>query len=177
MLDKKRIKEAEENVRRYLEEGLLKKVEKIDENILSIMKKNSEDSLKTADFLFKNNISWLWIIVSSYYAMFYSANHALYKLRYKIGDKIVHKVAADSLIVFIRNKLKSEFLENFEAAKEEAMELAGIKADSIIESFVSEMEKRSKFQYEMTEESKKSKAETSLKRAKEFVFEIEKLDI
>ena len=41
-MEDKRIKEAERNVRQYIEEGKLKKVDKIDENILLVMKKNSE---------------------------------------------------------------------------------------------------------------------------------------
>ena len=53
MLNEKRIKEAEANVKRYLEEGLLKKISKIDENIQQILRKNSEESLRIADLLFK----------------------------------------------------------------------------------------------------------------------------
>ena len=62
-----------------------------------------------------------------------------------------------------------------EKAKEEALEIMGRKTDEIISSFDKEMEKRSVFQYETTEEIKKSKAKTSLERAKRFVFEMEKL--
>ena len=38
-----------------------------------------------------------------------------------------------------------------------------------------EREKRSKFQYQMDKQAKRSKAHTSLERAKEFVFEMKKL--
>ena len=175
MLDKERIEEAEKNVQNYLREGLLKKIDKIDESIINLLKNNCNESIKTADFLFQNNSSWLWVIVSSYYSMFYIANAVLYKLGYKVGDKIVHKVTLDSLIALIRNKLKSKLIEDFDIAKDEALELAGIKTDNLVENFEFELSKRSRFQYEMTEIVKKSKAETSLIRAKEFIFELEKL--
>lgn len=175
MLDKKRIREAEINVKNYLDEGLLKKIKNIDKNILNVFKRNSEESLKIADLLFKDNLSLLWTVVCSYYAMYYIANSVLYKFGYKIGHKISHKVTSDALIIFIRGKLKKGLLEDFEEARDEALELAGLKADVLIKTFDFERIKRAKFQYEMSEEIKKSKAETSLKRAKQFVFEMEKL--
>lgn len=175
MLDKKRTIEAENNVKRYLEEGLLKKTKDYNEDIFNTFKKNSEESLKVAEFLSKNNLSWLWTIVCSYYSMFYISNAVIYKLGYKIGEKIAHKVTSDALIVYVRKKLKESLLKDFETAKEEALELAGIKADELIESFDFERIKRSRFQYEMTEPIKKIKAETSLNRAKKFIFEIEKI--
>lgn len=117
----------------------------------------------------------LWIIVISYYSMFYSANAVLLHLGYKVGDKIVHKVTNEALIVLILDKLKKEILENYESTKEDAMEIASFKAESIVEEYGYELNKRSKFQYNMLEETKESKAETSFKRAKEFVFEMKKL--
>lgn len=175
MLDKKRIDEAKINVERYIAEGLLKRIKYIDRNILITLKKNSEESLKIADFLFKNNLSSLWTIVCSYYAMYYAANAVLYSLGYKVGHKISHKITSDALIVFVRNKLKEKMIEDYEEAKEEALELAGLKADELIESFDFERIKRTKFQYNMTEFAKRNKAKTSLERAKNFIFEMEKL--
>ena len=107
--------------------------------------------------------------------MYYITNAVLYKIGYKIGSKVSHKVTADALIVFVRNKLKKNLLEDYEQAKEEALEIIGRKTDEIIESFDREMEKRSTFQYESTEEIKRTKANTSLERAKRFVFEMKKL--
>ena len=175
MLSKERIKEAEKNVEGYLDEEILKKTGSVDNNILNTFRKNSEESLRTADFLFKNNLSWLWVVVCSYYSMYYIANAVLYKLGYKVGHAIAHKTTADALIVFVRGKLKEKLLDDFETAKNEALDLAGVKADELILSFDFERMKRSKFQYVMTETIKSSRAETSLKRAKEFVFEMEKL--
>ena len=175
MLDTERVKEAESNVKNYLEEKLMWKYSSYQKEILETYLRNYQDSLEVAQKLFEQNLSPLWIIVISYYSMYYIANAALYKIGYKVGGKISHKVTADALIVFIRNKLKKELLEEYEEAQEEALEIMGKKADEIISHFDKELEKRSIFQYESTQEIKRAKAETSLKRAKEFIFEMKKM--
>jgi len=120
-------------------------------------------------------VSNLWVVVCSYYAMFYVVNAVLYKIGYKVGSKVAHKVTADSLIVYVRNRLKKNMIEDYENAKEEALEIIGSKTDDLISSFDKELDKRSLFQYETTEEIKRAKAKTSLERAKEFVNEMRKL--
>ena len=174
MLDEKRINEAENNVKSYLEEGLLSKTNAKQE-VLAILLKNAKESLRVAEEIYQKGISDLWVIVCSYYSMFYIANAVLRKLGYKVGEKIAHKVTADALIVYARGKLKETLIEEYEDSKEEALNLAGIKADSLIESFDQEKAKRGKIQYRTDDIDKQAKAKTSLKRAKEFVFEIEKL--
>ena len=103
--------------------------------------------------------------------MFYLANACIYKLGYKIGDKIAHKLTSDSLIVLVKDKLANHYLEEYEQEKEQALAIS----ENIIENYDFERNKRSKFQYETTEEIKSSKANTSLQRAKEFALEIENL--
>ncbi|MCL4391702.1 MAG: hypothetical protein M1284_00375 [Candidatus Parvarchaeota archaeon] len=175
MLDKERIASAEKNVKAYLYEGLLKRTKEVDDRILNTFKKNADESLNVANFIFEENLSSLWVIVCSYYSMYYIANAVLYSLGYKVGHRISHKVTADTLIIFVRGKLKASILEEFDEAQTEALELSNIKADELVESFDFERVKRSKFQYEMTEEIKRSKAQTSLDRAKAFIFEMKKL--
>lgn len=175
MINTERLKEAESNVKNYLKEGLIWKYNFVKKEILETYIRNYQDSLEVAQKLFEQNLSPLWIIVISYYSMYYVANAVLYKIGYKVGSKISHKVTADALVVFVRNKLKKELLEEYEEAQEEALEIMGRKADEIISNFDKELEKRSLFQYESTEEIKKAKAETSLKRAKEFIFEMKKM--
>lgn len=172
MLDEKRIKEAENNVRDYLQSGMLKK-HLYSEEIITVFHNNANDSIEIAEFLSENKKSDLWVIVTSYYSMFYIANTVLFKLGYKVGDKIPHKVTADALIIFVRNKLKKRLLEEYEEAQNEA--LPGIKADNLIDEFDKERAKRGILQYETTAVEKSSKAITSLKRAKNFIFEMEKL--
>lgn len=176
MLDEKRIKEAENNVKSYLEEGLLKKTVS-NERIINIFLDNAKESLKVAEEVYQKDISELWTIVCSYYTMYYYANAILFKLGYKVGDKIVHKVTSDALIVYVRKKLRGSLIEEYEKTKEEAMNLAGIKTDEIIKSFDFERNKRSLIQYKTLEFEKKAKAKTSLQRAKEFANEMEKLII
>src|SRR3989339_860210 len=163
MLDKKRITEAEKNVKSYLAEGLLKKTTE-NKKLIELFVKDARESLKVADKISKENISELWTIVCSYYSMYYYANAVLLKLSYKVGDKIAHKVTSDALIVYVRKKLKDSLIEEYEETKEEALNLAGIKADSIIESFGFFKKKK-----------KKTKAQTSLNLAKEFAIEMDKL--
>lgn len=172
MLSKKRIKEAETNVKLYLAEGLLFKKD-FDMGVFKVMYKNAKDSLEVANFLMQNKKSDLWIIVISYYSMYYIANTVLYKLGYKIGEKISHKITSDSLIVFVRNNLKESLIEQYEEIKNQA--LAGTKTDELLESFDYERKKRGFIQYQTKEIEKHSKAMTSLERAKEFNAEMEKL--
>ncbi|MBN2368395.1 hypothetical protein JXC34_05235 [Candidatus Woesearchaeota archaeon] len=177
MLDEKRIQEAKSNVDKYLEDTLLKK--ETNETAKKMYIENSNLSLETANRL--SNIEsldfkpYLWIIVTSYYSMYYIANAVLLNIGYKVGTKVSHKVTSDALIVFVRNKLKKELIQDYEDEKETALEIISIKTDSIIQSFELERGKRSKFQYQMDEEIKKGKAMTSLDRAKKFVFEMKKL--
>lgn len=177
MIDNKRIKEAESNVRNYLDEGLLKK--EANETAKEMHIENSDLSLETAKRLLEledpNFKPYLWILVTSYYAMYYIANAVLLQISYKVGDKICHKITSDCLIVFIRNKLKKELLEGYEESKDEALGLISSKVDTLIKSFEFERKKRSVFQYKMSEKIKKSKALTSFERAKKFVFEMKKL--
>jgi len=175
MLDEKRIREAQENVRTYISEDKLKKVEAREQKIERILVNNSKESLKVAEMLFVNSHSDMWTIVCSYYSMYYIANAVLYKYGYKVGEKISHKVTADALIVYIRDKLKKTLLQDYEDALNETLNIAGIRSDELIKSFDDERIKRSRIQYDTSEQAKRSKAQTSLERAKKFVFEMEKL--
>jgi len=176
MLDEERTINAEKNVKAYFEDELIWKTKKCEKHISETYKRNYKESLDIAKKLLDEKLSNLWIVVTSYYSMYYIANAVLYKIGYKVGPKISHKVTADSLIVFIRNKLKKNLLlEYYEEAKEDALEIIGRKTDEIISSFDKEQTKRSTFQYESTEEIKRAKAETSFERAKQFIFEMEKL--
>ncbi len=177
MLNETRIKEAESNVRQYLRDGLLKK--QTNETAQIMYFENANLSLETArKLLAMDNVDYhpyLWVIVTSYYSMYYFANAALLKFGYKVGDKVSHKVTADAIIVFIRNKLRQNLLEGYEAAREDAMELMSQRVDALLKSLDDEREKRSRFQYQMDEQAQRGKAVTSLERAKEFAFEMKKL--
>ncbi|MBU0614538.1 MAG: hypothetical protein KJ601_00430 [Nanoarchaeota archaeon] len=138
--------------------------------------KNAELSLHLAEDCMVNQLRpYIWVVVISYYSMFYIANAVLLELGYKIGDKIVHKVTSDALIVLIMDKIRKGLLEEYEDAKEDALDIASVKSEEIISFYSMEMQKRSKFQYDMTESIQEAKARTSLRRARGFMLEMKKL--
>ena len=126
---------------------------------------NSFESLKVAEELFKNKTSSLWVVVSSYYSMFYIANAYVYKKGYKSSHEIVHQIINEALIVLARQDLEKHFLEEYEEEKLKALSAS----QNLLDTYESEKLKRSEFQYETTGEIKESKANTSLTRAKKFV--------
>ncbi|MEK6846410.1 MAG: hypothetical protein AABY26_06635 [Nanoarchaeota archaeon] len=170
MLSEERIREAEKNVKSYVQDGLIIK-EPFRNVVYDTYLRNHRESVIVAKRLFSENLSNLWVVVISYYSMFYIANALLYKLGYKVGDKVAHKVTSDALIVFVRHKLKSSLILDYELASSEALTLS----DNLLHNYDLERTKRSIFQYETTEEIKSAKAETSLTRAEDFGTEIEKL--
>lgn len=174
MLDQKRITEAQSNMRKYLEDGLISKISQYKNEILQTYKRNYKESFEVAEKLFNENSSSLWVVVTSYYSMYYIANAVIYKNGCKISSKISHKITSDALIVFVRNKLKKALIEDFENARDAALDITQT-ADEIIDNFDKELGKRSDFQYETTEQIKRTSAKTSLERARQFIFEMEKL--
>ena len=174
MMDKERIKEAQKNFTQYLQDRLIKK-EKND-TAKAMYTKNADLSLNLAEECMNSNLKpYIWVVVISYYSMFYIANAVLLELGYKTGDKIVHKVTNEALIVLVMDKIKKGLIEEYENAKEDALEIASIKSDEIIALYGLEMDKRSKFQYNMAESIQEQKANTSFKRAKQFMLEMKKL--
>ena len=164
-MDEQRIKQAEDNFKRYLQEGKIKKISKINTLIYETYLRNARESLKVANQLSQNKTSSLWVVVTSYYSMFYMACAYLYTLGYKTNHEIVHQIINESLIVQGRHKIKNHLLEAYEMGKEEALFIS----DNYLKDYESEKVKRATFQYETTENIKESKAQTSLNRAKEFL--------
>lgn len=163
-MDEKRVKIAENNFKNYLRDGLIKK-EAFRDVVYQTYLKNATESLNVANEIFKNKISSLWVVVSSYYAMFYIASAYIYKKGYKAGQEIVHQVINESLIVLSKNDLEKHFLEEYEEEKEKALAAS----ENLLKDYEFEKAKRARFQYETTEEIKEAKAKTSLERAKNFV--------
>lgn len=168
-MDEKRIKQAENNFKNYLKEGKITEIDKHNPLIYETYLRNARESLSVANLLFKNNSSSLWVVVSSYYSMFYIACAYLYKLGYKTKHEIVHQVVNEALIVQGRHKIKNHLLKAYEMEKDEALSIS----DNYLRGYGFEKTKRCTFQYETTENIKKSKAQTSLERAKEFLTLIE----
>jgi uncharacterized protein (UPF0332 family) len=200
MIEKGRIEEAKNNVKQYVDEGLLRTGDKNASKFVDFFMKNAESSLQTASMLqeisgrqeLKSTLkvstdfeSYLWVIVSSYYSMFYAATALLARQGIRVTGQIVHKVTADALIHFFGSNQKlAKLLEQYEEAKATSLELIGReelmksmqkKADQLIIAYESERKKRSAFQYDIGVQAKRGYAQTSLDRAREFVFEIRKI--
>jgi len=164
------VKIAEIKFKNYLRDGLIKK-EIFQEIIYQTYLKNATESLNVANEIFKNKTSSLWVVVSSYYSMFYIASAYLYKKGYKAGQEIVHQVVNEALIVLSKSDLEKHFLEEYEEEKEKALAAS----ENLLKDYEFEKTKRARFQYETTEEIKEAKAKTSLERAKNFVAVIRQL--
>lgn len=173
MLDAERIQIAERNFNQDLKDGYIKK-QTPDINLIKSLHDNANESLRVAEYLFEEEISPLWVIVSSYYSMYYMSNAVLNKIGFKVGDQISHRVTADALIVLVRGKLKSCLLQDFEEAQEEYTEIDNV-TDEIIELYDLEHKKRLNSQYVVGYDVRVSKSKTSKDRAKKFVLELEKL--
>jgi len=200
VIEKERVEEAKRNVKQYLNDGLLRTGDKDASKFIGFFMKNAESSLQTASILqeisdqqpLKSTLkvsndfeSYLWVIVSSYYSMFYAATALLASQGMRVTGQIVHKVTADALIhFFVSNEKLAKLLEQYEEAKAASLELIGReelmksmqkKANELIVAYESERKKRSRFQYDIGIQAKRGYAQTSLNRAREFVFEINKI--
>jgi uncharacterized protein (UPF0332 family) len=124
---------------------------------------------------------FLWVINAAYYSMFYAV-HALlaHKGTRILSSQGIHRITAHALVYYaIKNHyIAKELYEQFVASQVEAAELLNIedfqkKALDLSSSYFYESDKRSKFTYETEEEAKLRHANTSLRRAKNFVTQIE----
>lgn len=193
------MKKAESNVARYLKEGLLKKDA---ENVqfsgfymanaktallvaMHLQKLSTDTETKKKNGFPEGFECFLWVIVLSYYSMFYTANAALAKIKIKVGEKIAHKVTQDALIVyFIKNKRLAKYLlEEYESTKNEVLSLMGlteeellkefqVKAEGLIATFDYQRRKRGEFQYEIKTPAKENIAKLALERAERFIQEM-----
>ncbi|MDA3836864.1 MAG: HEPN domain-containing protein [Nanoarchaeota archaeon] len=175
MIDEKRIKIAKRSFDRFLKEGLLKREK--NETAFQMYLNNADLSLKVAIKLLNDEKlkPYLWVIVSSYYSMFYMANAVLLNMGYRIGKESVHAVTNEALITLVLKNLRKELLSEYGKIMEDVLSISSSKATEIIKSYSNERNKRAIFQYEISEDIKERKAKTSVQRAKEFNFEMRKL--
>ncbi len=199
MITEKDIKDAEKNIPQYLLDGLLSK-DKNNSNLMIFYRDTAKMSFQVAQHLYQMSTDeelkkingfnedfecFLWVLVSSYYSMFYIANAALAKLGLKVGDKIPHKITQDALMVyFLSNKrLAKHLLEEYIETKKEVLNLMNmteeellkhfqIKAHELIANFGLQREKRGEFQYNIKTPTKQNVAQISLERAKNFIQEM-----
>lgn len=198
MLDEKKLKQIEKNVPVMINEGKISRDE-FNKKLVKFFLENALLSLNTAKILnevsFKSDVkkkfdfiddgfeTYLWVINTSYYSMFYMAGALLSSIGVKIKSEIgIHKKTFEALVYYfyLNKRIAKHYLDEFEEAQRESQELLGKeepialmqkKAKELILKYDSEMEKRSTFTYEMGEKAKSTKAITSLNRAIEFYNE------
>lgn len=198
MLDEKKLKEIERNIPAMRNEGEINKDNKnkdlvkfyiesalVSLNTAKILNDvSSKDFLKKQfDFIDEDFETYLWIINSSYYSMFYMAGALLAKIGIRIKSEIgIHKKTFETLVYYfyLTKKIAKQYLEEFEEAQKESQELLRTgepiiimqeKAKELMIKYGFEMDKRVQFTYNMGKKAKLSKALTSLKRAVEFYNE------
>lgn len=191
MLDDKKIKELQKRISNYIADGTIIRGES--GRYVEFFLANAKDSLDSAKLLqiastqhdiqrvagFQNFNGYLSVINSSYYSMFYMASALLESSGIRIKtDLSIHALIFDALIYYfyLNNKLQKRFVEDFVEAKHEVAELLGQeKAKELVNDYFCEKKKRSDFTYEMGLFAIKTKAQTSLERAKRFNEEIRKM--
>jgi uncharacterized protein (UPF0332 family) len=188
MLEDKRLKEAEKRIKQYIQDGIIQKSSHSEYTAFFL--KNADDSIDAAKVLYDLSIDeekqkilgytsfngFLWVVNASYYSMFYMARALLECEGIRIKtDMSVHAVTFDAIIhhFYLTGKLQKEFIQDFIEAKEDAAQILGKqKADELMEEYFFEKKKRSEFTYEMGSILVKTKAATSLERARRFRTEI-----
>ena len=184
MLDNKKVTESKKRIEQALERGEMTKEKS--GKFVSFFQENSLRSFESAQLLYNMSTQeemkkaagfpsfngFLWVINASYYSMFYMARALLEKSGVKIKtDYSVHLLTFDALVTYFytTGKIEKQMLEEFHEANIEVQDALGKeKARALMEDYLSEREKRSRFTYEMGEIALQNKAKTSLDRAKNF---------
>ncbi len=125
---------------------------------------------------------YLWTINAAYYSMFYAATSLLARYNHRIkGEQGIHMLTYHALVYYFLDndrKLSKHLLEQYRQAGEEASELLQIaeqQAREKVEQVRFELSKRREFTYEIGKIAEKAKAETSLRRAEEFLTLVKEL--
>jgi hypothetical protein len=190
MLDEKIISRIKRAYEKSMKEG---EIEKSEPQYTDFFLKNSINSLTTSRVLFALSTredtrkkiglagfdSFLWVINSAYYSMFYLARALLESKGIKIKTELsIHATTFNAFVYnfYLTGKIERSLIEQYQEAGIEASEILGKEqAKKLIEEFSNEKEKRGRFTYETGETAMKNKAQTSLDRAKKFNEEMRKI--
>ena len=192
MLNDKKLEEIRKNIPLLRNTDEITKDEK-NKRLVEFYTENALVSLNTAKIL--NNVSfdinikrkfefiddkfesYLWVVNSSYYSMFYMASALLAKIGIKVRSEIgVHKKTFYALVYYfyLSKKIAKKYIEEYEEMEKESEELLGMmqeKVKGLMLKYDFEMDKRARFTYNIGEKAKENKAKTSLGRAVEFYNE------
>lgn len=184
MLDEKSIEQSSKIVKELIRE---EKIVKPNPKTCEFFARQSQKTLIVTERLLELQDNEaidtnLWVINTSYYAMFFAATSLLayYGKKLDIGQGI-HKATYHALVhYFVKedNKLKRQLAEEYAKAVNDAEQILQIgeeKIKELVTNFDFELAKRKTFTYEIEEDASKNKAITSLERAKSFVAEIKRI--
>jgi|SRR3989338_3753756 len=184
MLDEKRITESSRIITQLIQEH---KISKPKPHTTDFFLNQSHKTLIVAEKLLKlseieNLDTHLWVINTSYYAMFFQATALLSFFGHKINqEQGIHKMTYHALVhYFIKenSRIKMQLVEEYQEAITDAqtlLQLGENKVKDLIADFDNELIKRKTFTYTTEENAERNKALTSFKRAKNFVNEIDKI--
>lgn len=192
MLDDKKLEEIKKNIAMLRNEGEINKDDN-NKKLVEFYVENALTSLNTAkilnnvstdasikkkfDFIDDNFETYLWIINTSYYSMFYMVGALLAKAGIKVKSSIgVHEKTFQAFVYYfyLTKKIAKQYIEEFKEAQEENYELLGMmqqRVKDLMLKYDFEMDKRAKFTYNIGLKAKENKALTSLNRAIEFYNE------
>jgi uncharacterized protein (UPF0332 family) len=173
------MKKAREEYGQALESG---EIRKSDENrrFARFFFESSRNSLLTASILHqvsteqkdksalgidKSYESFMWVIVSSYYSMFYMASALIAGKGVKVGSTDVHR--------HVKNAFLRLYIENSDLERKLGIDYTECK--EVARDLMQEREKRSKYQYEVGESALRRDAEASLARARNFFEKTRKI--
>ena len=194
MITDKELRESRSVVQRLIKESLilpadreyqdffLAKANQALETAHLIVKVSLSPELKSQLQISSSYVGYMWAINAAYYSMFYAATSLLAKYNHRIkGEQGIHVLTYHALIYYFLDndkKLSKHILEQYRQAGEEVVELMQIaeqQAREKIEQVKFELGKRREFTYEMGRIAEKAKAETSLRRAEEFLTLVKEL--
>ncbi len=120
--------------------------------------------------------AYMWVINTAYYSMFYAATALLASYNHKINrEQGKHTLTYHALVYYFLDcdrKIAKHMLEQYSIAERQAsglMQSVEAKAREKIELVKQELSNRGDFTYEMGKVAEKSIAETSIRRAMEFL--------
>jgi uncharacterized protein (UPF0332 family) len=184
MLDEQRIEQSSKIIREMIGAG---KITKPKLGLVEFFLNQSHRTLAVAERLLRlyeeeKLDTHLWVINTSYYAMFFQATALLAGFNHKIeAEQGIHKLTFHALVhYFVKedNKLRKQLVEEYQDAVKDAealLQLGENKVQGLIMDFDSELLKRKTFTYTTEDNAERNKALTSFWRAKNFVGELDKV--
>lgn len=183
MLDEKQRKKSEALIKQLISEN---KIVKAYPKTKSFFLEKAINSLQLSKRIYEISVDeddslegYMWVINTSYYAMFFAATSLLAHFNHKIDSDVgIHKLTYHALVYYFLlddNKLQKHFIEQYKESYDNAEQLLQIseeKAIEMVEHFNFEHTKRTSFTYEVGKIAERNKANTSLKRAEEFLIEV-----